>query len=254
MVEEPKGYDGFHDGPSIALPLNKLSLPNHKDDTRNFAVLVATGSFNPPTYMHLYMFDAGREALELHGFHVVGGYMSPVNNAYGKQGLILAEHRIRMCELAVEGLPLLMVDPWEALQPNYQRTLNVLARVADGLHDISSRFGSIRVTLLCGADLLESFTIPGVWLPDQVETICRDYGLVCLKRGSRDLMTLIQKSDLLSKYKENIIIVDNFESDISSTRVRENLAKYLPVDDWTPARVIDYIKSNGLYQMPSHMV
>eukprot|EP00250_Pteridium_aquilinum_P010091 c19150_g1_i1 orf=500-1198(+) len=191
--------------------------------------------------------ETGREALMMHGYHVAGGYMSPVNSAYGKQGLILAEHRIKMCQLAVEGSSFIMVDPWEALQPTYQRTLKVLARVADALHDVSTAFGLIQVMLLCGADLLESFTVPGVWLPDQVETICRDYGLVCVQRGGRDLRTLIRECELLSKHNENIIIVDNFESDISSTRVRQNLAKGLPVDCLTPPSVIDYIKTNSLY-------
>lgn len=28
--------------------------------------------------------------------------------------------------------------------------------------------GSLKVMLLCGSDLLESFSVPGVWIPDQV--------------------------------------------------------------------------------------
>lgn len=246
MVEMEHKDD--HDGPSIPLPLEKLIFPGTEHEARKLAVLVETGSFNPPTYMHLHMFESGREALGMHGYHVVGGYMSPVNSAYGKKGLILAEHRIKMCQLAAEGLSFIMVDPWEALQPTYQRTLKVLARVRDALQDVSANSGSIRVMLLCGADLLESFTVPGIWIPDQVETIFRDYGIVCMQRGGRDLMKLIRECDLLSKYNENIIIVDHFESDISSTRVRENLAKDLSVDCLTPASVIDYIKLNNLYR------
>ncbi|KAI5077456.1 hypothetical protein GOP47_0007280 [Adiantum capillus-veneris] len=252
-VEELKGdEEDLHAGLMIPLPLTKLNLPSTANNAKNLnlAVLVAAGSFNPPTYMHLHMFESGREALLAHGYHVMGGYMSPANSAYVKQGLISAEHRIRMCQLVAEGSSFIMVDPWEALQTTYQRTLKVLARVTGALQHIASNFGSMRVFLLCGADLLESFTIPGVWLPDHVEKICRDYGLVCLHRGGRNLRNLIQNCELLAKHQENIIVVDNFESEISSTRVRENLSKLLPVDDLTPTCVIDYITSHGLYNVP----
>lgn len=34
------------------------------------------------------------------GFDVLGGYLSPVNDAYWKQGLARGVHRVRMCQLA----------------------------------------------------------------------------------------------------------------------------------------------------------
>jgi hypothetical protein len=45
------------------------------------------------------------------------------------QGLVDADHRIRMCELAVMSSDWLMVDSWEALQPQHQRTLFVLQHI-----------------------------------------------------------------------------------------------------------------------------
>lgn len=53
-------------------------------------------------------------------YTVVGGYLSPVGDAYKKKGLALASHRVKMCELAVNQTThenhLIMVDTWEALQ------------------------------------------------------------------------------------------------------------------------------------------
>jgi len=46
---------------------------------------VATGSFNPPTYMHLRMFELAKDELQQRGYHVLGGYISPVNDAYKKK-------------------------------------------------------------------------------------------------------------------------------------------------------------------------
>jgi nicotinamide mononucleotide adenylyltransferase len=77
------------------------------------AVLVATGSFNPPTYMHLRMFELAKDELQQRGYSVLGGYMSPVNDAYKKKGLLSAAHRIRLCELACESSSFVMVDRWE---------------------------------------------------------------------------------------------------------------------------------------------
>ena len=41
---------------------------------------------------------------------MLGGYLSPVNDSYGKPGLLTAEHRLRMCELAADAAPNVMVD------------------------------------------------------------------------------------------------------------------------------------------------
>ncbi|KAM3222983.1 nicotinamide/nicotinic acid mononucleotide adenylyltransferase isoform X2 [Capsicum annuum] len=106
----------------IALPLAKLSLDLLKQvegpssperRKRTYVVLVSTGSFNPPTYMHLRCFELARDALTSEGFCVIGGYMLPVNDAYKKKSLISAEHRVAMCQLACKSSELVMTDPWE---------------------------------------------------------------------------------------------------------------------------------------------
>jgi hypothetical protein len=92
---------------------------------------------------------------------------------YKKSGLAPAHHRVRMCELAVEHTSTwLMVDPWEAGQPEYQRTAVVLDHFdemlngKDGEGGVEMSDGSRRkykVMLLAGGDLIESFGEPGVW-------------------------------------------------------------------------------------------
>ncbi|KAK8945813.1 hypothetical protein KSP40_PGU012942 [Platanthera guangdongensis] len=65
-----------------------------------------------------------------------------------------------------------IIDTLKCLQANqssYQRALTVLSRIQDGLYKdwLISR-DSIKVMLLYGSDLLESFSIPGAWILDQV--------------------------------------------------------------------------------------
>ncbi|KAH9804227.1 Nicotinamide/nicotinic acid mononucleotide adenylyltransferase [Citrus sinensis] len=195
----------------VPLPLEKLSLES-KTQGKTYVVLVATGSFNPPTFMHLQL---ARDTLNSEGYCVIGGYMSPVNDAYKKRGLISAEHRINLCNLACKSSDFIMVDPWEANQSGYQRTLTVLSRVKNFLIEaglISTE--SLKVMLVCGSDLLESFAIPGFWMPEQ----------------------------------GNIKLVDELvPNQISSTRIRDCICRGLSIKYLTEDKVIDYIRESRLY-------
>ena len=42
--------------------------------------------------------------------------------------------------------------------------------------------GPLRLTLLCGADLLESFSVPGLWDAEDIRVIVRDYGILVITR------------------------------------------------------------------------
>ncbi|CAI0378781.1 unnamed protein product [Linum tenue] len=162
------------------LPMDKVSVPT-EDDGKVSVVLVATGSFNPPTFMHLRMFELARDALQMGGYRVIAGYMSPVTDAYSKPGLARAEHRLRMCNLACESSDFIMVDQWEANQSTYQRSLTVLRRIESVFIDqVPISRESLKVMLVCGADLLQSFSIPGVWIPDQVLFPENHVALICI--------------------------------------------------------------------------
>ncbi|EXB36057.1 Nicotinamide mononucleotide adenylyltransferase 3 [Morus notabilis] len=235
----------------IPLPINKLALGlvDHNSKDKIYVVLVATGSFNPPTFMHLRLFELARDALNSEGLYVIGGYMSPVNDAYKKRGLISAEHRIRLCQLACENSDLIMVDPWEARQSSYQRTLNVLSRIKNFLCEgnLVPR-ESLRVMVVCGSDLLQSFSIPGFWIPEQVRTICSEYGVVCIQREGQDIEKIISDNPILNENQGNIRIVDELvPNQISSTRVRDCISRGLSIKYLTADEVIDYIKENHLY-------
>ncbi|KAK6230081.1 hypothetical protein QUC31_001599 [Theobroma cacao] len=233
----------------IPLPLNKLSLPSITNGDSVYVVLVSTGSFNPPTLMHLRMFELARDALNSDGFCVIGGYMSPVNDAYKKKGLIAAEHRTELCNLACKSSEFIMVDPWEANQSTFQRTLTVLSRVKSFLTEgglIPKE--SLKVMLVCGSDLLQSFSIPGFWIPEQVRSICRDYGVVCIRREGQDVEKIITDDEILNENRDNIKIVDELVPNlISSTKVRECISRGLSIKYLTVDEVIDYIRKHHLY-------
>ncbi|KAK4753048.1 hypothetical protein SAY87_021846 [Trapa incisa] len=233
----------------VPLPIDKLSSTSNTTPGQLYVVLVVTGSFNPPTYMHLRLFELARDALTAAGYYVIGGYMSPVNDAYKKRGLISAEHRIQLCQLASKSSDFIMVDPWEASQSAYQRTMTVLSRIKNcACKERMLPEDSLKVMLVCGSDLLQSFGTPGVWIPEQVNIICRDFGIVCIRREGQDIEKIIKDDGIMSKYRANIKVVPELvPNQISSTRVRECISRGLSIKYLTADEVIDYIKDKHLY-------
>uniref|UniRef100_A0A8C4XMF6 Nicotinamide nucleotide adenylyltransferase 1 n=1 Tax=Falco tinnunculus TaxID=100819 RepID=A0A8C4XMF6_FALTI len=90
-------------------------------------VLLACGSFNPITNMHLRLFELAKDYFDETGkYKVVKGIISPVGDAYKKKGLISAYHRVTMAKLATKNSDWVEVDDWESSQSEWLETLKVL--------------------------------------------------------------------------------------------------------------------------------
>ncbi|KAI5332172.1 hypothetical protein L3X38_022301 [Prunus dulcis] len=101
--------------------------------------------------------------------------------------------------------------------------------------------------LVCGSDLLHSFGIPGIWIAEQVRGICRDYGLVCIRREGQDVDKIISNDEILKENRGNIRIVDELvPNQISSTRIRDCISRGLSIKYLTADEVIDYIREHQL--------
>nr|KAF6506872.1 nicotinamide nucleotide adenylyltransferase 1 [Rousettus aegyptiacus] len=91
-------------------------------------VLLACGSFNPITNMHLRLFELAKDYMNGTGkYRVIKGIISPVGDAYKKKGLISAHHRVIMAELATKNSEWVEVDTWESLQKDWVETAKVLS-------------------------------------------------------------------------------------------------------------------------------
>ncbi|KAM9604899.1 nicotinamide/nicotinic acid mononucleotide adenylyltransferase 3 isoform 2-T3 [Trichechus inunguis] len=91
-------------------------------------VLLACGSFNPITNMHLRMFEVARDYLHQTGvYQVIKGIISPVNDNYGKKDLVAAHHRVAMARLALQTSDWIQVDSWESEQAQWMETVKVLS-------------------------------------------------------------------------------------------------------------------------------
>ncbi|KAG5535818.1 hypothetical protein RHGRI_023548 [Rhododendron griersonianum] len=105
-----------------------------------------------------------------------------------QKGLISAKHRIEMCHLACKSSEFIMVDPWEANQDTFQRTLSVLCRIKSLLVESGRISGdSLMAMLVCGSDLLEYFSIPGFWIPEQEGIPSHHCAIVLESKKIRDV-------------------------------------------------------------------
>jgi nicotinamide mononucleotide adenylyltransferase len=134
-------------------------------------VLVSCGSFSPPTNLHLRMFEEAADYCEFEtNYEVVGGFFSPVGDAYKKAGLASAHHRINMTRIAVQdSSQWIGVDPWEPLHKEYLPTVKVLDHFDYELNEVMSGIATpdgekrrIHVALLAGADLIQTMSTPGM--------------------------------------------------------------------------------------------
>ncbi|CAK7267494.1 Nicotinamide/nicotinic acid mononucleotide adenylyltransferase 1 [Sporothrix epigloea] len=243
-------------------PSDEYHFPTHRlraqqSPNRTPLVLVVCGSFSPITIMHLRMCEMASDWVRMveDNYEVVGIYLSPVSDAYKKSNLAAAHHRIRMCQLAVQDTTnCVMVDPWEARQPRYVPTAQVLDHFR---HEINNTLGGIesiesperrqaRVALLCGADLMHSMSTPGLWSPDDLDRILGgEGGLYVVERHGTDLE---EAKEALSRWAEHISVIPQVVPiDLSSTKVRLFLHKKMSVRYFVPNPVIEYILENNLY-------
>ncbi|CED84365.1 nicotinate-nucleotide adenylyltransferase [Phaffia rhodozyma] len=149
-----------------------------------------------------------------------------------------------------------MVDPWEAGQESYQRTAVVLQHFEEELNGgpnggVRTRNGGrqrIKIMLLAGGDLIESFGHPGVWAPDDLHVILGQFGCLIVERAGSDVWAFLLSHDILYHHRRNIIVIKQLiYNDISSTKVRLFVRRAMSIKYLLPNSVIQYIYDQKLY-------
>ncbi|XP_017845688.1 nicotinamide/nicotinic acid mononucleotide adenylyltransferase 3 isoform X2 [Drosophila busckii] len=239
--------------------------------------LIACGCFSPPTPMHLRMFEIARDHFEMQGTHkVVCGIISPTHDTYGKKGLAPSLDRCAMIKLAVQSSSWIRLSDWEVHQTHWMKTRAVLQHHQNYLNNyinspgdeetngvlpgwlpmgLRERRDPIRLKLLCGADLLESFAVPGLWANEDIEDIVANHGLVVITRCGSNPEKFIFESDILTKYQRNITLITNWvPNEVSSSLVRRLLGRGQSVKYLLDDLVLSYIQRQGLYNVKTPAV
>ena len=139
------------------------------------AVLVACGSYSPPTVLHTRIFETARdffvESKDSLKIDIIGGFVSPVHEAYGKKGLAPMPDRIEMVKRALDSSDWVSCDEWETKQKDWTRTRLSLDRMHSEVNKGNTSGRDIKVMLLCGADILDSMVTPGVWTESDLHVL-----------------------------------------------------------------------------------
>jgi nicotinate-nucleotide adenylyltransferase len=184
------------------------------------------GSFCPPTVAHL---ELSKKCIALGLCDKV--VWVPVNDAYKKSTNIAATHRVEMVKLALK-------DEENVTYSLHEQGYNKMVYTYDSLKMLQRQYPNDRIVFIAGADKL-----PLKWF--QRESLLSEFGFILTDRGDIDCEKIINSSPTLSKYKDNLKIID-FNSDVSSTKARndiENVGETLLVK---PV-VMEYIKKNNLF-------
>ncbi|KPI89083.1 hypothetical protein ABL78_1819 [Leptomonas seymouri] len=186
-------------------------------------VLAICGSFNPIHSAHFKLYSAAKTALEADNTHtVLGGFVSPVSDAYGKPGLKSAAQRVRIVEDAVRGHMELNLDTWECQQPTYTRTFYVLQQLEqhvdawytqhepNEMNELKTYGRRVRVIFVCGADLFSSFWRPGCWALHLLKQLLDAFHVVVVHRDgqgevqcARDFERMCRHSPVLTEVAQD---------------------------------------------------
>jgi len=185
-------------------------------------VILYGGSFNPPTIAH---FKIAKYIIEK--FKDDQFFFLPTNNFYKKDNLKDFHYRCDMLEILCRKLDnKAQVSFFELELDKYYGTDYTLKHFEDPC-------------FVLGADNLESITS---WI--NYPNVVIDNKFIIVPRDDIDLDRIINDNEVLKKYRNNFIILENFNNIyISSSNYRKTKDDKLLL-----LEVAEYIKNNHLYK------
>ncbi|RWS31809.1 nicotinamide/nicotinic acid mononucleotide adenylyltransferase 3-like isoform X2 [Leptotrombidium deliense] len=141
---------------------------------------------------------------------VIRGVISPVSDKYSKPNLVASHHRVEMVRRALSSSNCnwIQVDDFESKQTEWMTTLKVLKHVESSLN-----INNATVKLLCGADLIETFSVPNLWKDDDIKEIVTHYGIVVIPRKGWNPDKYISEHHILKNHMKDVIVVKSWEGD-----------------------------------------
>jgi nicotinate-nucleotide adenylyltransferase len=177
------------------------------------------GSFDPIHHGHLIVAQVAREALGLDRVLLMVSGHQPLKERHG----VAAMHRLRMAQLACDGIPGIAVDGREVSRGGTSYTV-------DTLRELEKEQAGAELVLLLGSDAAGQ--LPR-WR--EVEEVLRLAHLVVFARAGASV-------------PEGFDEIRVPAMDISSTEIRSRAARGLSLRGWVPERVADYISGLDLYR------
>jgi nicotinate-nucleotide adenylyltransferase len=214
-------------------------------DLRSVGIL--GGTFNPPHLGHLALARYAREELALERVLLMPAHIPPHKSAEQDPG---AQHRLNMCRLAVEGEPAVSVCSLEIDRPGPSYTVDTLSAIHASHPDAE-------LTFIVGADIAR--TLPAWREPAKVLELARV--AVGARTGASDREVLETVASLSRSPEEGaaqsqpgggeVRFLRMPVVEVSSSIVRERVARGESVRQLVGPAVARYICDHGLYGSPA---
>jgi len=195
-------------------------LPGHVE-----RVGILGGSFDPIHLGHLILAEAALEELSLNRIIFIPAQVSP--HKQGTPPQVSAAERLRMVELAIEGESRFSVDDRELKRGTPSYTIETV-------RSLLGDYPGVRFLYLIGAD-----NIGGLESWYRIDELKNLVDFAVFDRGD----------GIHCNTKEYQVV--HRRIDISSTEIRDRLAKGLSIQYFLPTPLRDYILTHRLYTSPS---
>lgn len=206
----------------LLTPFTKVELEPEIKDKKRKQVGILGGNFNPVHNAHLVVADQVRQQLGLDKVLLMPEYLPPHVDA---KGTIAEHHRLKMLELAIEGIEGLEIETIELERKGISYTYDTMLLLNERDPDTDYYF-------IIGADMVDY--LPKWHRIDELVEIVQFVG--------------VQRPRYKAGTSYPVIWVDVPLMDISSSMVRDFVAKDRTPNFMLPKPVLDYIKKEGLYQ------
>ena len=206
----------------LLTPFTKVELEPEIKDKKRKQVGILGGNFNPVHNAHLVVADQVRQQLGLDKVLLMPEYEPPHVDA---KGTIAEPHRLKMLELAIEGIEGLEIETIELERKGISYTYDTMLLLNERDPDTDYYF-------IIGADMVDY--LPKWHRIDELVEIVQFVG--------------VQRPRYKAGTSYPVIWVDVPLMDISSSMVRDFVAKGRTPNFMLPKPVLDYIKKEGLYQ------
>ena len=186
------------------------------------------GSFNPPHKMHKKI------AIELIKKHYVDKIIFvPTGSKYKyKNNLLSDKVRLEMLELMCRDNNNLDVSDYELKEH--------VVYTYETLDCFKNKYKDDEIYFICGTDNLSYID---KW--ERGIYVLSNNKFLVIKRNTFDITPLLKK---YKDYKDNIIVADIEENEISSTKIREMIYNNKRAEDYLDESVYSYIRENNLYR------
>ena len=205
----------------LLTPFTKVELEPEVKDKKRKQIGILGGNFNPVHHAHLVVADQVRQQLGLDQVLLMPEYEPP---HVDKKETIDEQHRLKMLELAIEGIEGLGIETIELERKGISYTYDTMKLLTEQHPDTDYYF-------IIGADMVDY--LPKWYRIDELVELVQFVG--------------VQRPRYKSGTSYPVIWVDVPLMDISSSMVRDFLAQGRTPNFLLPQPVLDYIEKEGLY-------